>query len=197
MSEKITVAPSEVWNYYYANKQDLKTHMHLIASNEDYGVEIYITDDDGDPSIVVTADDRQVFAETVITMKDCGDLATKVYDDYLTDKALDILTTPIYQEEELTEDDIIAVRESELDCAIYNFLTEVLEGYVDLDSRHTDEICDDLKEHFLEYMARKHDLPIRRPMYLVFNEDGKDVEELVEYPYEEMEFEDEDNPIYK
>lgn len=197
MSEQITVTPSEVWNYYYAHKQDLKTHMHLIASNEDYGVEIYITDENNDPCIVVTADDRQVFSDTAITLKDCGDLATKVYDDYLTDKALDILTTPAEQEEELTEEEAINLRESEIDCAVYNFLTEVLEGYVDLDSRHTDEICDDLKEHFLEYMYRKHDLPIRRPMYLIFDEDGKEVEEFVEFPYEEMEFEDEDNPIYK
>ena len=56
-----------------------------------------------------------------------------------------------------------------------------------------EEIADDVKEHTLEYIARRHGLPIYRPMYLE-DEDGKDF--YSEYPYEEMIFEDY-NPIYE
>ena len=52
--------------------------------------------------------------------------------------------------------------------------------------------ADDIKEHVLEYIARKHRLPIYRPMYLE-GEDGKDF--YSEYPYEEMIFDY--NPIYE
>ena len=63
------------------------------------------------------------------------------------------------------------------------------------DSYFEDDIDDaivDVKEHMLEYMARKPGLLIYRPMYLE-DEDGKDF--YSEYPYEEMIFED-CNPIY-
>lgn len=101
------------------------------------------------------------------------------------------------EEDELTDleiEDMISERESELDCAVWELLETVLQGvYCDDCCEDFDDMLDDLKEHFLEYMARKHDLPVYRPMILEYD-DG--TEELSEYPYEEMEFDDPDNPIY-
>ena len=96
-------------------------------------------------------------------------------------------------EEEI--EDAITEREDELDQAVMDFLATVLgEGFYDLDSDSNGEIVEDCKEHFLEYIARKFSISIYRPMYLE-DEDGTDF--YTDTPYENMVFDDEDNPIYK
>ena len=199
---EISVQSSGVWDYFQKNRQKLKTHMHQIARELDYGIEIFVTEESGCPSIVVTADDSQIYEEVVVDEKDCEETVAKVYNRYLTHNS--ILSTMIgdedeeYEEGQMSELEIqetIEDRELELDDAVYAFLASAVGSYYDTDiaNKNIDDIVDDLKEHFLEYIARKHNLPVYRPMFLEF-EDG--VEELCEYPYENMEFED-DNPIYK
>ena len=101
------------------------------------------------------------------------------------------------EDEEYDEDDLAQVlideREDEIDAAVDDFLAVILQtnGY-EYDSA-IDEIHDDAKEHFIEYLARKFKFEIYRPMYLE-DENGEDFFE--EYPYGCMEFEDEANPIY-
>lgn len=194
MSAKITVSPSDVWDYFQNTKDDLKTHMHQIADNDEYGIAIFVTEDSGLPNIVVTADDVQVYEETSVNEFDCRETAVKIYDDYLTPKAIDILSSSD-DSSSLDVEDIIDLRETELDNAVYEFIMTAIQGaYFDDYTIAFDDICDDLKEHFLEYMARKHGLPVYRPMILEY-EDG--IEEMSEYPYEDMEFDDPDNPLYK
>ena len=107
-----------------------------------------------------------------------------------------ILTEIANDEEEslLEQQDAIEEREMELDIAVSEFISAVLGGDAYLDSEDYDDIIEDCKDHFLEYLARKHGLDIFRPMVLE-DEDGEDFYE--EYPYECMEFDDEDNPIYQ
>lgn len=196
MAAKITIPASDVWSYFQDKREDLKSHMHQIAGNSEYGVEIYITEDCGLPSIVVTADDVQVYDETAVNEHDCQKTVENIYDEYLTSKAIEALSEE--DDDELTAleiEDMIDERESELDTAVYEFvMTAIQDAYYDDYTSDLDDICDDLKEHFLEYMARKHGLPVYRPMMLEY-EDG--TEEMSEYPYEDMEFEDPDNPLYK
>ena len=199
MNEKIIVQASEVWGYFQDEVDDLKVHMHQIAGNPEYGVAIFVTEDSGLPSIVVTADDVQVYEETAVSAHDCQRTVEKVYDMYLTSKAIDYLTAIGDSSSDLTAidiEDMIDERESELDTATYEFLlAAVQDAYIDdYATTDFDDIVDDLKEHFLEYMARKHGIPVYRPMMLEY-EDGS--EELSEYPYEDMEFDDPDNPLYK
>lgn len=197
MAAKITVSASDVWGYFQENTEDLKSHMHQIAGNSEYGVEIYITDDCGLPSIVVTADDVQVYDETAVNAHNCQKTVEKIYDEYLTSKAIKALAGE--EDDELTAleiEDMIYERESELDDAVYEFvMTAIIQGsYFGESISDFDDICEDLKEHFLEYMARKHGLAVYRPMMLEY-EDG--TEEMSEYPYRDMEFDDPDNPLYK
>lgn len=198
MASKIDITPTEIWDFFQENKERLGTVMRPIAENPEYGVEIYLTEDSGLPSIIVTADDEQVYEETAVNEHDCEKTAEKIYDTYLTEKAISVLTEEV-EEDELTDleiEDMISERENELDCAVWEFLETVLQGaYCDdcCENENFDDMLDDLKGHFLEYMARKHDLPIYRPMILEYD-DG--TEEMSEYPYEEMEFDDPDNPIY-
>ena len=88
------------------------------------------------------------------------------------------------------EKEIIEEREDEITVLFQNLLFDLL-----VDTANEDiinDIVEDVKEHTLEYIARKHGMPIYRPMYLE-GEDGTDF--YSEYPYEEMIFED-CNPIY-
>lgn len=197
MATKITVLASDVWGYFQDAKEDLRLHMHQIAGNPEYGVEIFVTEDSGLPSIVVTADDVQVYDETAVNAHDCQKTVEKVYNDYLTPKVITSLSGN-NDSEGLTNlgiEDIIDDRECELDAAVYDFvMTATQEAYIDNYAVDIDDVMEDLKEHFLEYMARKHGLPVYRPMMLEY-EDGS--EEMSEYPYEDMEFDDSDNPLYK
>lgn len=189
---KITVSATDVWGYFKKNKDDLKSSMHEIANNPEYGVEIFITEDSGLPSITVNIDNTEVYEEMVLNEVDCEKTVKRVYEEYLTDKVITVMT-----EDNVDDDteDIITDREEELDYAVRDFvMTALNEVYVDILGVEFDKMIEDCKEHFLEYIARKHELPVYRPMFLEYD-DG--VEELSDYPYEDMVFEDEDNLIYK
>ena len=195
MSKKVTVEASELWDYFQKHKEKLVSSMHEVASNDEFGIVIYITEDEGLARIVVTADDEEVYDEEVISAKDCKDTAERIYDDYLTSNVIEILAGGKDDEDDsrFEIEDQIEEREAELEDALYMFLGAVcdddsVEYYLE------DELVQDVKEHFLEYLARKWGIPIRRPMFLE-DEDGEEFFE--EYPYEYMVFDDEDNPIYK
>lgn len=197
MGIKITVLAPDVWGYFQENKADLESHMHQIATNPEYGVEIFVTEDSDLPSIVVTADDVQLYKEIAVNERDCKETVEKIYDDYLTSKVVTLLSGSEDIDDYLTAldiDDMIEERESELDTAIYELVLTAMQGsYYDDYTSDFDDILEDCKEHFLEYMARKHGLPIYRPMILEYD-DG--TEEMSEFPYEDMEFDDPDNPLY-
>lgn len=189
--------PNEVWDFWLKQPHDVIGVMHQIASNDQYGVSIYITADNSkDLRIVVECDDIQVYEEELINNVDCEKTCEKVYSDYLTESVSEVLMEAFGEEAIDEEQDSIDEREEELDSAIYNFFTDVLgeEAYMKVDD--PDAVLEDLKEHFLEYMARKHGLTsIYRPMRL---EDVETNEEYyTEYPYEDMVYDDEDNPVYK
>lgn len=189
MTARITIPSSDVWGYCQSNKSALSSSMHEIASNFDYGISVYVTTtEDGNFGIVVTSEDDEIYSESLLNPSGCKEIVNYVYDTYLTGKVVDLLTN----EEEYTEAEIqdqIDERELELDDAVYSLLDVVFDnGYINFD-----DIIEDVKEHILEYIARKHNIPIRRPMYLQ-DEDGTDFYE--EYPYEHMIFDDEGNPIY-
>lgn len=200
-NSSVIVEAKDVWAYFNSHKKELTQIMHQIARNEDCEVDIYLTEKNGTPNIVATHADLELYSERCLNPEDCRRTVERIYNEYLDDtvinKVMQFYVGDDDDEEELSKleiEDMISERETELDAAIVDFLTVVLEGYIDESTADFDDICDDLKEHFLEYIARKHDLPIRRPMYLEY-EDGS--EELEEYPYENMEFDDEDNPMYK
>lgn len=200
-NSNIFVEAKDVWAYFNSHKIELTRIMHQVARNEDCEVDIFLTEKGGSPNIVVTHADYELYQERCLNPDDCHRTVERIYNEYLDDTVINkVMQFYVDDEDELEEltkleiEDMISERETELDAAIVDFLTVVLEGYIDEETADFDDICDDLKEHFLEYIARKHDLPIRRPMYLEYD-DGS--EELEEFPYENMEFDDEDNPIYK
>ena len=199
--ENIIVEISDVWQYFNDHTNALKSNLCLIASNKEYGVEIYITEMMDSPFFSVTADGYQLTEDSATTEDECKEAVQNLYDKYLTGKFIDDENLPF---DELPEDDmssietedIIYERETELDDAVMFLISMATESTVDdsVSSEVYDDIVQDAKEHFLEYLARKHDLKIYRPMML---EDENGEEFFDEYPYECMEFDDKDNPLYK
>lgn len=196
-SSNILIEASEVWDYFNKNKSDLLNSMHMIAECEEYGIEIYVTEKKGFPEFIVNADDVEVYCENAVNSKDCETTANHIYEDYLTEKAISKLLESETDIEKISEEELremeIEQREDEIDMAIWDALSIILDnGTYCL--AETNEICEDVKEHLLEYLYRKWGLEIYRPMVIEFN-DGS--EEYKEYPYEYLEFEHKDNPIYK
>lgn len=200
MNVDINLKADEVWEYYQAHKEDCRTHMMMIASCKDFGIEIYITEENQNKlSVIVEADDAEVYREYAYSKLDCEITIRKIYGLYLTEKALDALTAPMEppEDERFDDEEIqtkIENRETELQIIFENLIADVVGESALNDLEVSDDAVSDIKEHVLEYIARKHNMPVYRPMYLE-DEDGKDFYE--EYPYECMVFEDEDNPMYK
>ena len=183
MATKITVAPSDVWGYFHAHKDKFGSDMYLIAESGDGLIGIYITEQDGDPQFIVESSNEVIDEDMAVTKIDCEETAKKLYSKYLGYDELDM------SEDTDIEQEIIDDREDELTVLFENFLFDLLPN---TDEDTLSEIASDVKEHMLEYIARKHGMPIYRPMYLE-DEDGEDF--FSEYPYKEMIFED-CNPIY-
>ncbi len=167
--------------------------MYEIAENDEFGISIYLTKDDiGVACIIVNADDSEIYAERIVNKKDATRTCNRIYDEYLTGKIIETLTDVIGDEDENLYE--IEVREDELDTLTWDFIVGILGGEAYFDGDNFGEIIEDCKEHFIEYLTRKHGLSVYRPMVLE-DENGEDFFE--EYPYDCMEFDDEDNPIYQ
>lgn len=197
MKMKIVVQAEDLWKYFQANKPDFATSMHEIASNDEFGTVVFVTEEDGLPKLVVFLDGDEIYSEITVSAADCEKTAKKIYSDYLTSKVVDILMDKDAGEDEYSRLDLetmIDDRELELDDALLMFFGEIFKDDACMDYYLDDDMIEDVKEHFLEYLARKWELPIYRPMFLE-DEDGEEFFE--EYPYEYIIFDDEDNPIYK
>ena len=175
MVNNVIVAPADVWAYFHAHKSELSTQMYLIAEGNDGKIGIYISEQDGDPYFVVENCNEIIDEDTA---------ARELYSQHLGYNELDMSADSDIEKE------IIEEREDEITVLFQNLLFDLLVDTANEDI--IDDIVEDVKEHTLEYIARKHSIPIYRPMYLE-GEDGEDF--YSEYPYEEMIFED-CNPIY-
>ena len=198
--QKIDVESSEIWDYSLEHEDELSRNQHLMAENDDYGMEVWLTMANGSPELIVECDGNEIYREDIFNEKDAKRTADRIYDDYLSIKAIETMTDSedktVYVEDESEEeyDDeqmLIDEREEEIDAAVRDFVNIVSDtGCYNL----RDVAVDYLKEHFLEYMHRKLGISIYRPMYLEDADTGEDY--FTEYPYDDMVFED-DNPIYK
>ena len=195
MIATIDVQPRNVWKLFMENKAALRTKLKQIASNEEYGVEIYLTNTDEQAEIVVCMDGSECCSQTASTEAECEEVVSEIYDDYLTNNVLNMLCGDEYGDADAEEWQLsdIEDREAELDDMVYTFISGILNDDF-MSYPEFDKICEDCKEHFLEYMARKWKIPICRPMIL---EDDNGDTFFEEFPYECMEFDDPDNPLYK
>ena len=200
MSEKITIEADEVWDYFQENKSVLTSKMHLIAENQEYGIEIYLTEHNKFPQIIVEADKMQVFEAGCLNKSDCEETVRDVYEKYLTKEAFETL----YPNEESIDEEIqaemeedleIEIREEELDTAIETMLDAFIGGEgVTACFDEAPDIIADLKEIVGAYLFLKWGIEPYRPMVIEYD-DG--TEEYDEYPYSSLDLEEyEKNPIF-
>jgi len=154
MAAEIKIQPQDLWAKFQREKEELKTTMKLIAENPEYGVEIYLTEQDGYPAITVLVDDTECCCDVGLNASDCEQTASAIYDDYLTSKIIEILGAPEDDGDDLTEQEIqelIEDRENELSMLVYDFVRAVLDTDVEDYIRDPDTFCEDCVDHFLEY----------------------------------------------
>ena len=201
MAALIHYDPTEIWDIFQCDKEKLRNTMKEIAENPDFDVTIFLTETDRGtqmfPNIVVYMEGDQLYEEAAVNEGDCIQTVRKIYFEYLTeDRIINNVIASSDKNADDTDHDIqddIDKREDELDDAVFNFLTNILDCPLECITEEADEIYEDFKEHALEYLARKWDLKIFRPMIL---EDENGEEFLEEYPYDVMEYDDPDNPLY-
>jgi hypothetical protein len=193
--QDIMIDSSELWDYCEENEDTLLTAQHMIAENPDYGMSVWITRESGSPEIIVESDDIEIYREEILNEKDAKRTADRIYEEYLSIKAIETVTEAeddgtVYVDDEDEDNQVlINEREDDLDAAVMEFVNIVSDtGCYNI----KDEVLDDLKEHFLEYMHKTWGIGIYRPMYLEDVDTGE--EYFTEYPYEDMVFDDEDDP---
>lgn len=193
--QDITIDSSELWDYCEENEDELLTTQHMIAENPDYGMAVWITCISGSPEIIVESDGIEIYREEILNEKDAKRTADRIYEEYLSIKAIETVTEAeddgtVYVDDEDEDNQVlINEREDDLDAAVMEFVNIVSDtGCYNI----KDEVLDDLKEHFLEYMHKTWGIGIYRPMYLEDVDIGE--EYFTEYPYEDMVFDDEDDP---
>ena len=197
----IIIQSHDIWDYCIDHEEELKNVSHIVATNKDYGVEVLVSvEDDETPYVSVQVDDEEIYGKYMTNRVQAHDIMSEIYEKYLY-RALETMSGLIGEEkesddddEELDEEEEIREREKNLDDAILYLYSEVTGDDTIFPGKELENVLNDLKEHFLEYMARKHNLEVYRPMFL-YKEDGEKY--FTEYPYEEIIFEDEDNPLYK
>lgn len=195
----IRVPPEDTWDYFTENKAELQKSMIMIAEEPEYGVEIYITADGDIPNFTVIADGVEVRSEFAFDKEDCTEITREFYEDYLTMNAAEALTQSYINDgilnEEVTEE-LINDREAEIEMAVTDMLLSLTEtGSPDYSPPEIeDDVVAEITNHICEYLYRKWKINVYRPMMM---EDENGEEFFEEYPYEIMEYEDDDNPIYK
>lgn len=192
---KIHIDSADLWNYAYINRDDLLDNEHLIAENTDYGIEIYVTMSSYYPVVKVYADDQVVSEEEIFSSFTCRKIVGETYENYLTVAYVNSGTVSGKPDDVNNEDDIdpteemIIEREIEIETAVEDFL-HALGVDENLGTEEFNKVVADCAEHFCEYICRKHNLMLYRPMYLEYDTGI----ELELYPYEHMAFDS--NQIY-
>jgi len=184
MASKVYVEPADVWGYYINHQRELEHATKVLAERKEFGVEVWLMDDQGFPYVMVVADDEDLEAETILTAKDCAETVSMFYDTYLSDSYMHDVVDEV--EEYSTSDmvDMIEERESELDTAVWDMLEIIVQNIAAV-SEDPDKLCEDIKDHICEYLFKKHKISVYRPMFLEC-EDGTD--EFFKFPYDEMDF---------
>ncbi len=185
---EILYEPDEVWGGVTTTAGNYT----LIAEDTFAGIEICAELDATSKyktiSIHVMCDGEVECEAEVSDAQECEERVSEIYAIYLPD-----ITSDMEDSAEAHTEEIIHDREEELDQAVMDFLYVAVNDFYDFDADLIGEVVSDVKEHFLEYLSRKHNLNIYRPMFLEDIETGE--EYYTETPYEDMVFED--NPIYK
>lgn len=190
--KRIIFDADSVWNYHQGNKHILEDNTFLIAENDEYGVEIYLTSDGQYPQFNVIVDDTLQYCDFAMSIEDCRATLNEIYDDYLTENIIqnainaEIDESTDHCSNSDSDEDIIAEtiksREGQLVAAMLDFLIEAMDSDDAVSDSDFWEKLRDCLEHTLKYISDKGFL-VFRPTLVKDEETGK--VSLVDFPYKD------------
>lgn len=195
---KIYIPATEVWSFYLQNSYRCKKEMVLIAENTDTEYAVYITDEDDALMLSVCKGDKSPeYEEYALNAEDCANITKKMMLRYLIPFAIvngrtvlpDNLPKGLEDDGELSfsrrdMEDEMYEREDELDLAIKDFLTVVLQES-DSDrllANYQQDFIDEVLDEFLRILAKDYCCEIFRPMFIGDTETGCEI--YTQFPYE-------------
>lgn len=178
----VLVVPESIWQYYTSHKKELKKSTKLVACNEDFDIEIHITDEDGVLNAMVYLSNVEVARKEITDSASANGVMTGMYQKYIFG-AKDFIDSRQQEIDEADEQDMIGVREMELDDAIYDVLDTFCGSAFDFRYDGTQELFENLKDVICETLYAEYGIEVYRPMYL---EDDDGNKEFCLYPYAEL-----------
>ena len=186
----IIIEAQDVWAYFQEHNAELLHNMVMVAENDDFDVAIYLTNDYGELILVIESSNFQNIEFRIDNEASCEITVADIYDKYLTDKIIETIAEDEEMLNSYEPEEEMEVRDADIDSFIFRLLEDLFADEPIIHSELIDDVVRDCKEHFLEYLYRKHGLSVYRPMELE-DDEGVFIED---YPYECMEFEP--NPMY-
>lgn len=188
---KIYVNPDDVWDYFQKHKVHLADALDEIAAaetadDEDIGLQVFITEENGYPQISIEYGDEVLEKECAISKNDCIQVVRKMFQ--MVEKYEPIISDTHTEEDEdttatvdETDLELVAEREAELQIALEEFLCKVMgcsEGEMEFEEIELSEILDSIEELLFEAFGYL----MYRPR--IIEEEGGQLR-LSEYLYEE------------
>lgn len=157
--------------FFLRYQSDLRNCKKLIASNNEVEIWISATKDGRMPEITITKDNNCVDKFRIPHVSMLCPVVRDTYKRYQVGCYNSLISDRVSE---------ISDREEELDNAVIDFFDTVFGNNNDM--TYTEDIINDCKNHFLEYIYQNYECEIYRPMYL---SNGDDAETLTfyEYPY--------------
>ena len=66
--QRIDVESSEIWDYSLEHEDELSRNQHLMAENDDYGMEVWLTMANGSPELFVECDGNEIYREDIFNV---------------------------------------------------------------------------------------------------------------------------------
>jgi len=158
----IYIQAGDLWSYFVQNKATLEDTMHLVATDEGSGIEIYLTEDGEYPYFVVELNDTIEYEEDTVSQTDAENTYQRILRFYLPD------------DDDYPFDESDLERMDEIHEAAIEFLTVLLE--CDPEEACIDETdIENFVSYSEEYLAEVHGFSVRHPIY----DDGK----IIQFPF--------------
>ena len=183
MAKKIIIPANEVWDFFCDNQE---TQGFLIASDEDFGVEISLDLLGNYPEVYVTCYDDILESRIFVTPSGCDNGVQEMYDKYLSGNVNEITRKDDNDDaetaEEIDEDIEVAIdrRQLELEMAADELLC-ALAPNADEYTDDYDEMIKEMIEVACEYLYNVYSISVYRPMFIE-QADGSEL--YTEYPYD-------------
>lgn len=154
----------EIRKFFYENRFYLKDEYSLVATEEDAGVEVYITEENGVPYFLVEVDGKveyEAYAPSETEIE-------KVYSNIIS-----LYVDEFGEDEVLSDEDM--ERLSEIHSATKEYLGILLE--CETSDCFEDDCIEEIASAFEEYLFDAYGFSIHHPIV--------DGDEVIQYPYSE------------